>query len=91
VCPSGLAFATISEPMLPEAPDRLSTTKFWLYCNRKLSAKSRASKSVEPPVAHGTMMRTVDCGYAVEAHVIGQKTVKSTVSQKEFLNINGAR
>ena len=49
VCPSGAALATISVPMMPFAPARLSTTKGLPSASVSGGARSRATTSVAPP------------------------------------------
>ena len=56
--PSGAARATAAEPILPEAPERFSTTTGWPSAWRSGSARVRARMSVDPPGAQGTVMVT---------------------------------
>ena len=57
VYPSGAALATISEPIMPPAPDRLSTTTCWPHAAESFCAMVRANKSVPPPGGKGAMTR----------------------------------
>src|SRR6266568_4186530 len=63
VYPSGAAFATSSEPMMPPAPARFSTMKFSFKISLSLCDTRRPSVSAVPPGAKGTMMRTVLAGH----------------------------
>ena len=63
VWPSGAAFATTSDPMLPPAPGRLSTMNCWLNDSESLAATSRAVTSTPPPDTAPTMIRTGRDGY----------------------------
>jgi hypothetical protein len=52
--------------MMPPAPERLSITSCWVNaCARRLDTM-RATMSVAPPTATGTIKRTGRCGYAVD-------------------------
>ena len=51
------ALATASPAMLPDAPERLSTTTVWPSTPRSPSASTRAVISVLPPGAKGTSRR----------------------------------
>src|SRR5262245_2474560 len=62
VYPSGFARAAISAPITPPAPDRLSTMNCWPNSALRRAAKMRATMSVPPPGASGTIMRTVFSG-----------------------------
>ena len=58
VYPSGAAWAMLSVPIRPPAPALLSTTTGWPSVLRRPSAITRATMSVEPPAAKGTMSLT---------------------------------
>ncbi len=60
--PSAGAFTTISTPILPFAPGRVSTTNGSPKLFVKSSASERARKSTEPPGGLVAMMRTVRLG-----------------------------
>src|SRR2546422_11039636 len=62
--PSGGALATISVPIMPEAPGRFSTTNGWPRLSESFGAMSRPTMSVEPPGAKPSIRRTVLVGYA---------------------------
>src|SRR6218665_58560 len=49
--------------MAPEAPGRLMTTKDCPVSRVAASAKARATASLPPPTAHGTMISTLGVGY----------------------------
>src|SRR6185295_2539719 len=51
-------------PICDAAPGRFSTTTLWFRDFDRYSATMRAVRSVPPPGANGTMMRTVWLGYA---------------------------
>ena len=57
VYPSGAAFFAISIPMIPLAPERLSTTTCCFICSASLPATIRARISGEPPGGEGTRKR----------------------------------
>ena len=57
VSPSGRAFATASAPIEPAAPERFSTTTVAPRRCVSPGVTSRATASVDPPGAKGTMMR----------------------------------
>jgi hypothetical protein len=58
VYPSGSDFATYSVPRLLPAPGLFSMNTCWPHIAESLSASMRATVSVGPPAATGTMMRT---------------------------------
>src|SRR5688572_21467258 len=68
VWPSGTALATVSPAMLPDAPERLSTTTDWPSTPRSPSARIRAVMSVLPPGAKGTSSRMGRDGQASAAY-----------------------
>ncbi len=57
VCPSGGDLATISPPIMPPAPGRLSTTTGWPSSSLRPGATARALISTLPPGANGTTIR----------------------------------
>jgi hypothetical protein len=57
VQPSGAARVTTSEPTLPAAPGRLSTTTGWPNVSYNAGAISRAMMSLPPPGANGPTHR----------------------------------
>ena len=57
VYPSGVDFAAIDVPMTAPAPPRLSTTTDVPSRSESFGAITRATMSVPPPGANGTMMR----------------------------------
>jgi hypothetical protein len=59
-----VALAAAAAPMLPPAPARLSTTTFWPQIADNFSPTIRATTSVLPPAAKGTMMVTGRVGQA---------------------------
>src|SRR5262249_23084288 len=63
VYPSGSDLATYSAPMLLPAPGLFSMNTCWPHIAESLSASMRATISVGPPAATGTMMRTGLVGY----------------------------
>jgi hypothetical protein len=62
VYPSGSDFATYSVPRLLPAPGLFSMNTCWPHIAESLSASMRATVSVGPPAATGTMMRTALLG-----------------------------
>ena len=56
-----------SEPTMPPPPARLSTMTGCFHASFRRCAMLRASRSVEPPAANGTTMRTSFDGYAASA------------------------
>src|SRR6516164_4185597 len=64
VWPSAGALATKPVPMLPPAPDLLSTTNGTPNFACRCCCRMRASKSADPPAANGTTMVTGRCGQA---------------------------
>ena len=64
VCPSRGALATMSLPIVPEAPGLFSTTTVCRHDSCSLVATMRASVSVAPPAGYGTTMRNGWLGYA---------------------------
>src|SRR5450756_1355921 len=60
--PSPFWRATSAVPMVPPAPDRFSTIAGLPHTACRCCARKRPITSVEPPVAAGTMMRTVSVG-----------------------------
>src|SRR5215475_9882645 len=58
VYPSGGLFIAASMPMVPPAPVRFSTTTCWPIVSDMRSPAARAIKSIAPPGASGTMIRT---------------------------------
>jgi len=58
VYPSGSDCATYSLPMLVPAPPLFSMTTCWPHIFESFSASMRATISVGPPAATGTMRRT---------------------------------
>ena len=57
VYPSGAALATLAAPSVPPAPPTFSITMAWPPSGlRSASARSRATLSVGPPAANGTMI-----------------------------------
>jgi len=58
VRPSGFERATMSVPIVAEAPGRLSTTTAFGHMAPSFWPKMRASTSVPPPGAKGTTMRS---------------------------------
>src|SRR5215469_9290527 len=63
VYPSGSERATYSLPRLLPAPDLFSMMTCWCHITDSLSASARATMSVGPPAATGTMTRTGLLGY----------------------------
>jgi len=62
---------TLSVPMMPDAPVRLSTTTFAPQDEANLSASMRAVTSDAPPGGNGTTMRIGRAGYACPEPVEG--------------------
>ena len=62
VSPLGSALATAAAPMLPPAPPLFSTTTVRSSRAHNFSAITRASASVGPPAASGTMSVTLPGG-----------------------------
>jgi hypothetical protein len=58
-----LARTAISAPIVPPAPDRLSAMNCWPNSAVSRAANMRATISVPPPGASGTIMRTVFSGH----------------------------
>src|SRR5689334_16163395 len=50
--------------MVPVAPGRSSTMKFWPWDSFSFCAAIRARMSVEPPAGNGTTIRTIFAGYS---------------------------
>src|SRR5467141_2280454 len=69
VWPSGDALATISEPITPPAPDRLSAITGWPRAAASFAPTARDKRSVVPPAANGTMIRIGLVGYCAEAGI----------------------
>src|SRR5688572_21219207 len=67
VWPSGAAFATMSAPIVPPAPPRLSTSTCWPIDSPMRCATSRATTSVVPPAGKGTTIRSGRAGKAGSA------------------------
>src|SRR6516225_3600261 len=63
VYPSGSDRAAYSLPMLLPAPALFSMNTVWPHSAESFSASMRATISVGPPAATGTMMRTGLVGY----------------------------
>src|SRR6516165_12480131 len=63
VYPSGSDRAAYSLPMLLPAPALFSMNTVWPHIAESFSASMRATISVGPPAATGTMMRTGFVGY----------------------------
>ena len=58
VCPSGVDFETMSVPMVPAAPGRLSTTTCWRICSASFGPRRRAVMSLGlAPGGNGTTIR----------------------------------
>src|SRR5688500_1052921 len=58
VYPSGPAFATVSAPIAPPAPGRLSTTNCWPNDSVSFCPTSLAMMSFDAPGVNGTIQRT---------------------------------
>ena len=70
----------MSEPILVEPPGRLSTTNCCPRFSVNLAAMVRAVKSVLPPAANGTMMRTDFVGYVWALAEVMAASSENTVS-----------
>src|SRR5579885_3482394 len=66
VYPSAGDAVTVSTPIVPPAPPRLSTTTDCPRRSPSPLARPRAMKSVAPPAGKGTMSRMGFSGYAAE-------------------------
>src|SRR6185503_7992748 len=65
VCPSGADLETMSVPIVPAAPGRLSTTTCWCICSASFGPRIRAVMSLGlAPGGNGTTMRIGREGYA---------------------------
>ena len=64
VYPSPAARTTISVPITPPAPGRLSTTTGCFHSSASRAASWRERVSTNPPGAYGTIQRTDFAGYA---------------------------
>src|SRR5918992_705777 len=62
VWPSGEARATVSVPITPDAPERLSFTTCWPQMSLRCCENSRPTKSAGPPAGNGIIMRTGRAG-----------------------------
>src|SRR6185312_12859645 len=69
--------------MLPPAPGRSSTTTPWPHASLSFCARSRATTSVAPPAAKGTMMRTGRAGHASALARDGARAASATARQRE--------
>src|SRR5437762_14174428 len=70
VYPSGAAFATRSDPMLPPAPPRLSITNGFPSSSCRPFAIGRAAVSDGPPGGHGTIIVTGFDGLACAQAIV---------------------
>src|SRR5438552_18597006 len=85
VWPSGGALATISVPITPPAPDRLSAITGWPSAAASFAPTARDSRSVVPPTANGTMMRIGLVGYCAEAGIaVAANETARAVEHKRF-------
>src|SRR5437879_8170277 len=85
VWPSGGALATISVPITPPAPDRLSVITGWPSAAASFAPTARDSRSVVPPTANGTMMRIGLVGYCAEAGIaVAANEAASASAAKRF-------
>src|SRR5262249_1314649 len=82
VWPSGAAFTTSVEPMMPPAPDLLSTTQDCPQACCSQAANRRATMSVVPAGAAGTTMRTLCAGFqaASARSAAGNRAVVGSVN-----------
>ena len=64
MCPSGVALATALVAIAPEAPGRFSTSTGWPSRSESLGWMMRATVSLPPPGAKGTMSVTGRVGNA---------------------------
>src|SRR5581483_2922438 len=62
VYPSGAAFATISAPIMPLAPGRLSTMTLRPHASPSDFATARVNRSDEPPATYGITIVTFFAG-----------------------------
>src|SRR3989442_16045006 len=89
VWPSGGALATISVPITPPAPDRLSVITGWPSTAASFAPTARDKRSVVPPTANGTMMRIGLVGYCAEAGIWGTAEGKGSGGAGKRVSISG--
>src|SRR5262245_56656727 len=75
----------MSEPTLPAAPARFSTTTGWPSDWRSLSAATRARMSVEPPGAQGTTTRIGFSGQAASAGAVIRRAAAAAMRVFSFV------
>src|SRR5690554_6809577 len=80
VCPSGFAFETISAPITPLAPGRLSTTTDWPKRPLSASLSWRATRSGAPPGENPTTMRSGRFEYVWLQEAVGAATASAAAS-----------
>src|SRR6266849_7939266 len=85
VWPSGDALATISEPITPPAPGRLSAITGGPSAAASFAPTARDKMSVVPPAANGTMIRIGLVGYCAETGIaVAANETASASAAKRF-------
>src|SRR5512133_377787 len=85
VCPSGGAFATMSVPMMPFAPDRLSITNDCPSPTATSFATMRAMASAVPPAGKGATSRIGRAGYVSACACNAQHSTGNTSSLRNMI------